>query len=149
MSVTWTWECLLDGESGTAIDYDEAVAAAQEHNAEAEHDAPAISYANDAPPPDETESQWLLVDSVRGTQLRQTDFAIEPFTTDLPDVTAQAFRDNEAAWLAFRQGLREIAHIGDPTALVWPTLPPAPRVVITAPPGFVDWSAWGDNWVPA
>jgi len=146
---TYTWECLLDGESGSASDYDAAIAAAQEHNAQAEHDSPAISYGHDEPPPDETPQQWATVDSVRGTQLRQTDYAVEPFTSDLPNKIQNSFRKYQQEWLDFRQGLRDITHDGDPVALVWPTLPPEPQVVITPPPAFVDWSAWGDNWVPA
>lgn len=93
--------------------------------------------------------QWATVDSVRGAQLRQTDYGVEPFPADMPNDIQQAFHDNEAAWASFRQGLRDITHSGDPTALVWPTLPPAPPVVLTPPPDFVDASSWGDNWTPA
>jgi hypothetical protein len=98
--------------------------------------------------------QWATVDSVRGAQLRQTDFCVEPYTVDLPARTQAALKANEPAWLAFRQALRDLpetfgAPDGDPTQIIWPTLPPAPKVAITPPPPFTDSSGWGDNWAPA
>jgi len=146
---TYTWTCLLDGETGTAADYDTAVAAAQDHNAEAGHEAPAISYGHDAPPPDPTPDQWRTVDSVRGAQIRQTDHSQPPFVADMPQENQDAFTSYAAEWKAFRRALNLMKHTGDPTTIIWPTLPPAPTVLITPPPDFSDWSAWGDNWTPA
>ena len=122
---TYTWTCLLDGETGTAADYDTAVAAAQDHNAEAGHEAPAISYGHDAPPPDPTPDQWRTVDSVRGAQIRQTDHSQPPFVADMPQENQDAFTSYAAEWKAFRRALNLMKHTGDPAALVWPTLPPA------------------------
>ena len=146
---TWTWTCLLDDASGTAPDHDAAVAAAQEHNAQAEHDSPAISYGHDAPPPDPALAQWQTVDSVRGAQIRQTDHSQPPFVADMPQGDQDAFTTYASEWKLFRRSLNAIKHTGDPAALAWPTLPPAPTVVITPPPDFSDWTAWGDNWIPA
>ena len=146
---TWTWTCLLDDASGTAPDHDAAVAAAQEHNAQAEHDSPAISYGHDAPPPDPALAQWQTVDSVRGAQIRQTDHSQPPFVADMPQGDQDAFTSYASEWKLFRRSLNAIKHTGDPAALVWPTLPPAPTVVITPPPSFTDSSSWGDNWIPA
>jgi hypothetical protein len=146
---TWTWSCYHDGASGTAASQEDAAAAAAEHNMQAGHTSSAISYSNDDPPPDPAVAQWQTVDSVRGSQLRDTDYCVEPFTTDLPDNVRNGFLANEPAWLAFRQSLRDIQHVGDPTQLVWPTLPSSPPIVITPPPDFVDSSSWGDNWTPA
>lgn len=52
---TWAWQCTVDGcdtvpNSGTGPDYDTVIAAAQDHNAAAEHVQPSISYSNDEPP---------------------------------------------------------------------------------------------------
>jgi hypothetical protein len=146
---TWTWTCLLDDASGTAPDHDAAVAAAQEHNTQAEHDSPAISYGHDASPPDPAPAQWRTVDSVRGAQIRQTDHSQPPFVADMPQGDQDAFTSYASEWKLFRRSLNAIKHTGDPAALVWPTLPPAPTVVITPPPSFTDSSSWGDNWIPA
>ena len=146
---TWTWTCLLDDASGTAPDHDAAVAAAQEHNTQAEHDSPAISYGHDASPPDPAPAQWRTVDSVRGAQIRQTDHSQPPFVADMPQGDQDAFTSYASEWKLFRRSLNAIKHTGDPAALAWPTLPPAPTVVITPPPSFTDSSSWGDNWIPA
>ena len=146
---TWTWTCLLDDASGTAPDHDAAVAAAQEHNTQAEHDSPAIRYGHDASPPDPAPAQWRTVDSVRGAQIRQTDHSQPPFVADMPQGDQDAFTTYASEWKLFRRSLNAIKHTGDPAALVWPTLPPAPTVVITPPPSFTDSSSWGDNWIPA
>ena len=92
--------------------------------------------------------QWQTVDSVRGQQLRDTDWMIEPFPADIPPAIESAIKANEQGWYGFRDGLRAITHDGDPTALVWPTPPAAPTIVITSPPEFVDWSAWPPEHVP-
>ena len=70
---TWTWECLLDGENGTGEDYDAVIAAAYAHNADAEHDHPAISYGNDdpivdIPPAPEPSAAQLFNDAANAVQ---------------------------------------------------------------------------------
>jgi hypothetical protein len=151
---TYTWTCLLDGETGSAPDYDAAVAAAQAHNSELAHDAPSISYSHDEPPPDPKPGQWDEVERIRNAQIAQTDCAIPPYVGDIPPDRQQAFDTYQAEWKSFRQQLRDLAQTygypnGDPTTIVWPYLPYAPTVAITPPPDFVDWSHWGDNWTPA
>lgn len=86
--------------------------------------------------------QWEVIESVRGLQLTQTDWTVEPFTNDLPDDVAEVLHAHEAEWLAFREALRDLpADGGDPTAVVWPALPAAPVVTIIPPPIFVQLAA--------
>jgi hypothetical protein len=139
---------MLDGQAGTAADYDAAVAAAQLHNTAAAHTAPSISYSHDEPPPDPTPDQWNTIERVRGVQLTQTDWlATQP--PDTPQAVIDQIKAHQQEWLDFRQALRDIMNDTsiDPTTLVWPTLPPAPTITITPPPDFVQW-AWPD-FVPA
>jgi hypothetical protein len=112
------------------------------------------------PPPPEQEpdysAQWRAIASVAGAQITQTDRYVEPFPFDMDETYQSECKDHEQEWYDFRQGLRELAAGGttraasdDPTGLVWPTLPSAPApVVVTAPPDFVDATAWPD-YIPA
>ena len=94
---------------------------------------------------------WATVDSVRGTELGQTDYCVEPFPVDMPQDRQAAFKAAEADWYAFRQALRDITpdQNVDPTGMAWPTLPSSPSpIVIASPPVFADSSAWPD-YVPS
>lgn len=51
--VTWTWTCLVCDASGNGDSYDAVIADAEEHNTQAGHVSPKMSYGNDAPPPPE------------------------------------------------------------------------------------------------
>ena len=99
---------MLDGQAGTATDYDACVAAAQEHNANEGHTAPSVSYSHDDPPPDEKPAQWQTVEAVRGKQLNDTDFTQEPMKRDMPNDIQNQIKANDQAWADFRQGLRDI-----------------------------------------
>jgi len=48
---TWTWECLLDGATGTSDTQEGAESDAQAHNEEEDHESPQISYGHDDPEP--------------------------------------------------------------------------------------------------
>jgi hypothetical protein len=93
--------------------------------------------------------QWATIDSVRGTELRQTDWVYNT-PSDVPQTIKDQIKDNQKAWDDFRKGLRDLDRTGGTAAtdVVWPPLPPAPKIVIQPPPDFVDWSSWGDNWEP-
>jgi hypothetical protein len=88
--------------------------------------------------------QWGEVLRIRGAQLSQSDW-LASAPVDVPDAIRDAAKQYEADWLAFRQGLRDLPETfgypdGDPTAVVWPTIPPAPKLVGTPPPSFVEFS---------
>jgi tail assembly chaperone len=149
----WTWTCLLDGASGEAATHEDANAAAQAHNAQAGHESPSISYGHDDPPPDPMPQQWGEAERVRNAQLADTDGAIPPYVGDMPADRQQDFDTYQAEWRDFRQQLRDLPQTygypdGDPTAIVWPYLPVAPKIAITPPPSFVEWSHWHSNWTP-
>jgi len=89
--------------------------------------------------------QWAEVLRIRGAELSQTDWLIEPWPADLSDRIAGEIHDNEQGWADFRQGLRDLPQTfgypdGEPTDIVWPMLPPAPNVVGTHPPPYVQFT---------
>jgi hypothetical protein len=61
-----------------------------------------------------TEIQWERVRSDRNSRLAACDW------TQLPDAPVDA-----AAWVTYRQQLRDITEQSDPLGVVWPTAPQA------------------------
>ncbi len=135
---TWTWECLLDGKTGTASTHEDAIAAAQTHNAREQHDTPSISYSHDEPPPDPIPAQRTEAEHVRVANVTETDWIITP-PPDTPADILNQINNNLPGWQTFRRELRAlpIQTIPDPTDLVWPTHPIRPYTALTPQPPFV------------
>jgi hypothetical protein len=132
---TWSWECLLDGATGTAPSYDEAVAAAQAHNDASAHDAPEISYGNDDPPADLTAQYEAEAKRIQGLQLTASDWTMSP-PPDLPADVLQEVTDARPDWSAWREAVRALDTSADPLVWPWPHPPRPPVYTIPEPPPY-------------
>lgn len=84
--------------------------------------------------------EWKIVADTARVQILQTDWIMAP-PSDTPPGTQGDINQYKTEWTTFREELRALAEnagSGDPAAVVWPVLPPAPAVAIVPPPPFVN-----------